>query len=268
MPARVDSNDSIAGIDRIDRIDILGIPFDSRTRASAADAAMELISAPGADVPFIVTPNPEIVRLAGKNPRLREAVLAAALVLPDGVGITLAARILGRPLAERTPGIDVAELVLERLAKIGGSVYLLGAKPGVAERAGARLCEKYSGLILAGARDGYFTDDAAVIADINAASPELLLVCLGSPKQELWAYDNRAALKTRLMACLGGSLDVFAGDVRRAPPVFRRLGLEWLYRLAREPRRIFRMAALPLFMLTVLREKIAPRGGGKKEARE
>ncbi|MDR2421613.1 MAG: WecB/TagA/CpsF family glycosyltransferase [Oscillospiraceae bacterium] len=247
------------------RADILGVSFDRLTREGAAEAALSIISARGAaggDAPYIVTPNPEIVWSARADPALRKAIASAALVLPDGVGITLAARILRMPPMERATGIDVAGLVFARLAGAGGSVYLLGARPGVAERAGARLAEAHPGLVIAGARDGYFEDSAPVLADIAAAAPDFLLICLGSPKQELWAYENRGRIGARLAACLGGALDVFSGDVRRAPPVFRKLGLEWLHRLLREPRRARRMAALPKFILAAARERVS-RGGRK-----
>jgi N-acetylglucosaminyldiphosphoundecaprenol N-acetyl-beta-D-mannosaminyltransferase len=243
------------------RVSVLGVAFDSLTPDGAAAAAMELIAAPHDGTPYIVTPNPEVVWSARTSPALRKAIGAASLVLPDGVGITLGARLLGTPLAGRAPGIDVAEKVIARLAGSGGSVYLLGAKPGVAEKAGEKLAEKYPGLVIAGARDGYFTEDSEAFDDINARSPDFLLICLGFPRQEIWAYNNRKRLGARLAACLGGTLDVFAGNVRRAPIVFRKLGLEWLYRLIREPWRARRMTALPKFMLAALRARIMPKRG-------
>jgi N-acetylglucosaminyldiphosphoundecaprenol N-acetyl-beta-D-mannosaminyltransferase len=250
------------------RADILGVTFDCLSRDGAAEAAMAIVASRrdgggDAPAPYIVTPNPEIVWNARTSPALRAAIASASLTLPDGVGIALAAKILGKPISERAPGIDVAERVFARLADTGGGVYLLGAKPGVAERAGERLAEKYPGLVISGWRHGYFDggDEDAVPAGIAAAAPDLLLVCLGSPRQELWAYDNRSRHGARLAMCLGGALDVFAGDIKRAPRVMRRLGLEWLYRLIREPRRVFRMAALPKFMLAAIRERVFPRRG-------
>jgi N-acetylglucosaminyldiphosphoundecaprenol N-acetyl-beta-D-mannosaminyltransferase len=255
------------------RVSVLGVAFDDLTPDGAAAAAMELIAAVGEETPYIVTPNPEVVWSARTSPALREAIGAASLVLPDGVGITLGAWLLGTPLKGRAPGIDVAEKVIARLAESGGSVYLLGAKPGVAEKAGEKLAEKYPGLVIAGARDGYFIEDDidntglqpgratrdSILDDISARSPDFLLICLGFPRQEIWAYNNRKRLGARLAACLGGTLDVFAGNVRRAPLVFRKLGLEWLYRLIREPWRARRMTALPKFMLAALRARVTQR---------
>jgi N-acetylglucosaminyldiphosphoundecaprenol N-acetyl-beta-D-mannosaminyltransferase len=179
------------------------------------------------------------------------------MVLPDGIGVILGARILGTPLCGgRVPGIDFASALLNNMAKSGGSVYLLGAKPGIAEEAGRKLAEKYPGLKISGASDGYFTDDEPVIEKINLSKPDVLLVCLGSPKQEYFMAGNLDCLEVKLCAGLGGSLDVFAGRAKRAPAVFQKLGLEWLYRLFREPRRIKRMLKLPLFIITLIGKRI------------
>ena len=142
------------------------------------------------------------------------------------------------------------------MAKCGGRVYLLGAKPGVAETAGERMKAQFPGLEICGTHDGYFQDDAPVIKDINALQPDLLLVCLGAPKQELWMHGNAAALKVGLMAGLGGSLDVFAGTVKRAPVFFQKLGLEWFYRLIKEPWRFKRMMKLPKFLFACIGKKL------------
>ena len=137
------------------------------------------------------------------------------------------------------------------MAGEGKSVFLLGAKPGVAERAAKNLAENYPGLLIAGTHDGYFNEDAPVVEAVNAASPDLLLVCLGAPKQEKWMRSNAAKLAVGLMIGAGGSLDVFAGTAERAPEGWQKAGLEWLYRLLKEPRRIGRMMKLPKFLLCV-----------------
>lgn len=236
------------------KIEILDIPFDNVTMDEAVDTAMELIAAKKAA--YVVTPNPEIVMAARENPALAEAVKQASLVLPDGIGIIYGGKILGTPLKERTPGIDFAARVMERLSRKGGSVFLFGAKPGVAELAGENLQSMFPGLVISGVSDGYFSDDTPIIEKINGASPDLLLVCLGSPKQEFWMEKNVANLSVGLMAGLGGSLDVFAGMVDRAPERWQKLGLEWLYRLLKEPRRIGRMMKLPKFVLCALKERV------------
>jgi len=237
------------------RIDVLGVGFDGVTVDEAVLRASGIIKSGGKT--YIVTPNPEIVWICRRNEALRDAINGAGFVLPDGIGIVMGARILGTPLlGGRVPGIDFAAALFYEIAKFGGSIFLLGSKPGVAEEAGQRLIEKYPGLVVAGVADGYFTDSEPIIEQINATNPDLLLVCLGAPKQELWMAENINRLNTRICAGLGGSLDVFAGRVKRAPVFFQKFGLEWFYRLVREPRRIKRMIKLPLFILAVMLKRI------------
>lgn len=236
------------------RIEILGVPFDSVTMTEAVDRAMALIEARQGG--YVVTPNPEIVMAARENAELLDAVEHAALVLPDGVGVIYGGKILGTPLKEKTPGIDFAAGVMERLAGKGGSVFLFGAKPGVAELAAQNLKQRFPGLAVAGTNDGYFSDDTPIVERINDAKPDLLLVCLGAPKQELWMQAHAGHLDVGLMAGLGGSLDVFAGVVERAPERWQKLGLEWLYRLLKEPSRAGRMMKLPKFVLCAVKERV------------
>ncbi len=236
------------------KIDVLGVSFDNVSMAEAIEQALELIRARSGR--YVVTPNPEIVMSAREDPALHRAVEQAALVLPDGVGVIYGAKILGTPLKEKTPGIDFATGVMEQLSRTGGSVFLFGAKPGVAEQAGVNLRERYPGLKIAGTHDGYFTEDAPIVEQINQARPDMLLVCLGSPKQELWMEQYAGKLQVGLMAGLGGSLDVFAGVVERAPERWQKLGLEWLYRLMKEPKRIGRMMKLPKFALCAVKERV------------
>lgn len=234
------------------RIDVLGVSFDDLTMDEAVEIALGFMQERRAC--YTCTPNPEIVMAAKGDAALRAALSGAELVLADGVGITKAAAMLGTPLKSRVPGIDFASNVISRLAERGGSVYLLGAKPLVAEAAAEKLTQTYPGIVIAGTNDGYFTDDAPVIEKINAASPDFLMVCLGSPKQELWMSANAGRLSCGLMAGLGGSLDVLAGNVQRAPETWRRLGLEWLYRVIKEPKRLGRVMKLPAFVLEAAAE--------------
>ncbi|HIS71867.1 MAG TPA: WecB/TagA/CpsF family glycosyltransferase [Candidatus Scatomorpha pullicola] len=234
------------------RIDVLGVSFDDLTMDEAVEIALGFMQERRAC--YACTPNPEIVMAAKGDAALRAALSGAELVLADGVGITKAAAMLGTPLKSRVPGIDFASNVISRLAERGGSVYLLGAKPLVAEAAADKLTQTYPGIVIAGTNDGYFTDEAPVIEKINAASPDFLMVCLGSPKQELWMSANAGRLSCGLMAGLGGSLDVLAGNVQRAPETWRRLGLEWLYRVIKEPKRLGRVMKLPAFVLEAAAE--------------
>lgn len=236
------------------RINVLGVGFDDLDMEEAAAAAMTLMERKNSA--YVVTPNPEIVMLCRENTELSKAVQEASLVLPDGIGIIYGAKILGTPLKQKTPGIDFAQKLFGLMSEKQMSVFLLGAKPGVAEMAEKNLKARYKGLRFVGTNDGYFTDDAPVIRKINAASPDLLMVCLGAPKQELWMQKNAPMLKTGLMAGLGGSLDVFAGVAERAPEKWQKLGLEWLYRLKSEPSRAGRMKSLPKYVFAVIGQRI------------
>lgn len=236
------------------KINVLNVLFNNVTRSEAVNIAMDFINKhTGA---YVVTPNPEIVMEAASNAQLKKALDNASLTLPDGIGIVYGAKILGTPLKEKVPGIDFASDLMKRLSEQKGSVYLLGAKPGIAEKAAVNLTNMYPGLVISGVSDGYFKDDCGIIEEINYLKPNLLLVCLGFPKQEIWMYEKREQLDVGLMAGLGGSLDVFAGVVTRAPVVWQNLGLEWLYRLIKQPSRLGRMLRLPLFLLCVIKKRV------------
>ena len=235
------------------RIDVLGVGFDNITMEEAVERGMALMRGEGAH--YVVTPNPEIVEVCRENEAAREAVNGAALVLPDGIGVIKGAAMLGTPLKERTPGVEFGDHIVERMAEEGLSLYLLGAKPGVAEKAAENLRGKYPGLVIAGTHDGYFQEDEPVVEDIRRSGADCVFVCLGAPKQEFWMAKNGPATGAHLLCGLGGSMDVFAGTVERAPKFWCDHGLEWFYRLCKEPKRIGRMMKLPLFLLHVRQEK-------------
>lgn len=235
------------------RINVLGVGFDNVTMEEAVDRGVELLQSPGAH--YVVTPNPEIVEVCRENLAARQAVNAADLVLPDGIGVVKGAKMLGTPLKAKVPGIEFAAGLMERMAAEGWSLYLLGAKPGVAEAAGENLAAKYPGLKIAGTHDGYFQEDGPVAEAIRQSGADCVFVCLGAPKQELWMAKHGEATGARLLCGLGGSLDVFAGVVERAPKFWSDHGLEWFYRLCKDPRRAGRMMKLPLFLVHVEKEK-------------
>lgn len=240
------------------RINVLGTGFDNLTREEAIDRAYALM--PEHRGAYVVTPNPEIVMLCRDDPDMAAAVDGADLVIPDGIGVIYGAKILGTPLKEKVPGIDFTTGLMQRMARDGRTAFLFGSKPGVAEAAAENLKKQIPGLLIAGTNDGYFKDDAPIIEKINAAKPDLLLVCLGAPKQEKWMHANREKLDVGLMIGAGGSLDVFAGVAERAPEKWQKAGLEWLYRLLKEPTRLGRMMKLPHFLLLVVGKKL---GGGR-----
>lgn len=235
------------------RIDVLGVGFDNLTMDEAVERGMSLLCSEGAH--YVVTPNPEIVEVCREDAAARAAVNGASLVLPDGIGVIKGAAMLGTPLKERTPGIEFAAHIVERMAEEGLSLYLLGAKPGVAEKAAENLKKQYPGLVIAGTHDGYFKEDGPVVEDIRQSGADCVFVCLGAPKQEFWMAKNGPATGAHLLCGLGGSLDVFAGTVERAPKFWCDHGLEWFYRLCKEPKRIGRMMKLPLFLVHVKQEK-------------
>ena len=235
------------------RINVLGVGFDNITVEQAVAEGVRLMDTPGAH--YAVTPNPEIVEVCRKDPEAMEAVNGADLVLADGIGVIYGAKILGTPLKGRVTGIGFAQELMGRMAENGKSLYLLGAKPGVAEKAARKLESQYPGLRIAGTHDGYFQEDAPMVQAIRDSGADVVFVCLGAPKQEKWMKKNGEATGARLLVGLGGCLDVFSGEVRRAPEAFQRLGLEWLYRLAKEPSRIGRMMKIPLFLVHAAGEK-------------
>lgn len=238
----------------MNKTNVLNVNFHNITMDEAVTAAFQSIEERSGK--YVVTPNPEIVMEAQVNEALARALQDAFLVLPDGIGVIYGARILGTPMQEKIPGIDFAVNLIKKLSAVNGSIYLFGAKPGVAELAGINLKNKFPNIIVAGTADGYFEDDQAIIEDINRTKPDLLLVCLGVPKQEIWMRENADKLDVGLMAGLGGSLDVFAGVVQRAPAAWQKLGLEWLYRLIKQPSRFKRMMRLPVFLMCVIKKRV------------
>lgn len=235
------------------RIDVLGVGFDDVTMAEALARGEAMLCGEGTH--YVVTPNPEIVEACRADAEAMAAVNGADLVLPDGIGVLYGAKILGTPLRERVPGIEFGTGMLERCAALGKRVYLLGAKPGVAETAAQKLCARFPGLCIAGTQDGYFTDDALAAAAIKESGADLAFICLGAPKQELFMARHGAETGAKLLLGLGGSLDVFAGVAQRAPEFYCKHNLEWLYRLMKNPSRFGRMLKLPLFLVHTVAAK-------------
>lgn len=237
------------------KIEILGVNVDSITFEDAVNTAESLLKAEG--VSTIFTPNPEIIMCAKEDDEMRKILNSADLCTADGIGVVYASKILKKPVPERVAGFDLTCALLERMAKTDDGVFLLGAKPGVAELAKANMEEKYPGIKIVGTHDGYFKaeDEDGIVKEINSSNAKLLLVCLGAPKQEKWIAKHQNNLKVSLCMGVGGTLDVFAGVAKRAPGIFVKLNLEWAYRLLKNPSRIGRFAALPKFALEVLKKK-------------
>ena len=238
------------------QIKILGVAIDDVTEAEALERVAELIAAGGAH--HIVTVNPEFVMEARRNPAFRQVLARADLATPDGFGLLLVARRRGTPFRGRVTGVALTEQIAASAARRGWSLFLLGAAPGVAERAADALRRANPGLRIAGCHAGSPrpADEPAIRSIVAAARPDVLLVAYGHPAQDLWIARNQPALGVPVAIGVGGVFDYLAGVVPRAPAWMRRLGLEWLYRLIRQPWRWRRIVeAVPLFLWAAARER-------------
>ena len=233
------------------RTKILNVPFDTYTLDEAAKKVVELMDSPRQHM--VCTPNPEIVMEAQKNLVLMNILKSADIVTPDGIGVVWASKYSETKLKERVSGYDLILKVFDKIKYTDHTVYFFGGEPGVAEKAVKNVRKKYQGIKIIGFADGYFDEakERAIIKEINSLKPTLLLVGLGSPKQEQWIYDNLRLTGAKVSIGIGGCFDVMSGKIKRAPDIFRKLGLEWFYRLITQPTRIKRMLKLPLFVLTV-----------------
>ncbi len=236
----------------MERVNILGVKVHRVGIKKAADTIFSFLSQDKCRKVF--TPNSEIIMAGYKDKEFADILNSADLLTADGIGVVKAAQILKRPVPERAAGFDIACRLLEMVAKSEHSLFLFGGKPGVAEKAEEELLKKYPGLKIKGTRNGYFKPEETdeIIEDINASGADLLFVCLGAPKQEYWIHENADKLKVKAALGIGGSLDVFAGVVERAPEFYCQHGLEWFYRLMKEPWRAKRMMSLPKFAIKVI----------------
>ena len=238
---------------------VLGVRVDRLSQRQALDSIEQIIvqwrASDRAQVcQQIVTVNPEFVMNAQRNKDFRTAINAAALIVADGVGVVWATRYLGRPVPERVTGTDLLPELAQRCDAAGYRLYLLGAAPGIAEAAGARLQELAPGLVIAGTYAGSPApnEEEEIIERVRVAHADVLCVAYGAPAQDLWIWRNLARLPVAVAIGVGGAYDFLSGRQQRAPVFLRKLGLEWLYRLYREPWRWRRMLALPRFAMRVI----------------
>lgn len=237
-------------------VDVLGIPVDAVTMAEAVEKVGRFIEEGGKHVIF--TPNAEIIMQAQRDPELKDILKNADMLTADGAGVVLASGMLGNRLPEKVSGVDLVQEIFRTFASKGLRCFLFGARPGVAEEAAVNIIKDNPGIVVAGCRNGYFSDEECdeIIAEINKSAPDILLVALGAPKQEKWISKHLDKLDVKVCIGVGGTLDVLSGKVRLAPEFFRKSGLEWFYRLCREPRRAKRMLDLPRFMLRVIQARL------------
>lgn len=235
---------------------ILGIPVHAYTM----DESVALLSEKTAahERCFVVTANAEIIMMAQEDAEYRRLLLEDTdIILPDGAGTVWAGNYLGYTVKERVAGYDLYVRLLEESAARGFKVFFLGGTPGVAEAAAEEGRRRWPELQVVGCRDGYFKpeEEDAIVAEINASGADILFAALGAPKQEKWLQRHAKALKPYLLMGIGGSFDVLAGKVKRAPKWMQEARLEWFYRLCKQPKRFVRMLALPKFVLAVRRER-------------
>lgn len=238
---------------------ILGCKLDAIDSGQATDAILRYArEGTGAQV---VTLGTEMVVHAQSDEKYRGVVNASALSLCDTVGLLAVARSRGAKLRERVAGVELIEHVCARAAKENLPVFLLGGAPGIAERAADALRSRHPGLLVAGTRDGYFRDDESpeVAAAIRAGGARILFAGMGFPRQEFWLSQYLVQTGCGVGIGVGGSFDVISGNVRRAPELWRKAHLEWLYRLLKEPQRWRRQLALPYFVLLVAGENVRNR---------
>lgn len=243
-------------------VDLLSVPVHQTDMAGALQKVEQFVSEHSPHM--VVTSDTSAVVRAQRDAELHDILLHADLVTPDGMGVVWAAKVLGLPLWERVSGIDLMQHICELAAAKGYSIYLLGAAPGVADAAAEELKARHPGLTICAAQHGYFSaaEEPGIVRAIAACKPDILFVAMGIPKQEKWIRRHLGELGVSVAIGVGGSFDVIAGRVRRAPPWMRSAGLEWLYRTAREPRRIPRLLAIPRLVWMALREAVAARRKG------
>ncbi len=236
------------------KVNILDVCVDKITLSQALSEIENAIVNPR-QKPFVVfTPNSEIIMNAQSDSSLMDALHNADMLIPDGIGVVKAAKILGDEIPQRVAGYDLTMALLKEGNEKPYSFFIFGGKPGVAQTAKDNLHKSYPDINIAGLRNGYFSEDENddIINEINLSGSDVLLVALGAPKQEKWITDNIDKLKVKVCIGIGGSVDVIAGVTNRAPDIFIKLNLEWLYRIAKQPSRWGRALALPKFALTVL----------------
>ena len=236
------------------KVSVLGVTFDNKTKEAFLKELMARIDHKKKS--FVVTANPEIVMYAKKDPNYMSLIKEADYVIADGIGIIKGSKILGTPIVERVAGYDLMLALLEEANQQGSRVYLLGAKEDVLQSTVAKVKKLYPSINLVGSRNGYFDfSDSAVIEAVQATQPDIVFVAIGYPKQEQWIHQYMRTASKGLLMGVGGSFDVLSGKSKRAPKIFIKLNIEWLYRLIKQPFRIKRMMALPRFLREVKNEK-------------
>ena len=234
-------------------VELLGFNIDNYSFEEAVVRAKNMID--GHKVSQVVTINPEMFQCAEKDADFANIIKEAEMVIPDGVGVKIALKLTGKK-ADRIPGIDFAKRLLIEASKSDIPTAIIGAKEEIITKAVENLKKEIKGLNIVYYHNGYFDNSEEILSKLKVKSPKLILVALGSPKQEVFIYNAKKVLNPALMIGIGGSLDVWSGNVKRAPKIFQIFGLEWLYRTITQPSRFKRIfPALPLFLIKVINYK-------------
>lgn len=233
-------------------VNILGVEFDNVTMDQAVEIGLSLFDREAKS--SVYTPNPEIVMAAYEDITLQRRLNEGALCIPDGIGVVIGSKIIGKPLKERVAGYDFTRNLFNHLKDTDKTVYFYGSKPGVAELAAKKIEEEFKGIKIVGISNGYEKDMDMLMDKINKAKPDLLLVGLGAPRQEEWISTYMDRIDSKVFIGVGGSFDGFSGTVKRSPDIFIKLNIEWFHRLITQPSRWRRMLQLPRFIVKMLVE--------------
>ena len=225
-------------------VNLFGLKIDDISLLRATTLARTSLR--GGEGRIFFTPNLEMLEMARKNGEIRDLLNSASVLLPDGDGVLLTSRLMKTPIKNKVTGIDFGESLMDLAQKEGKSIFLLGGKVGVAKKAAKNLLIKYPNLKICGIHSGYFQAEAEceIVSKIKGANPDILIVCMGFPRQEKFVVKHKSEFESiKVVACLGGALDIWSGRKKRAPKFIRNAHLEWLWRTAIEPKRVRRLFA-------------------------
>lgn len=244
----------------IKKLEILGTRIDNYSMSEALNLCEDKIKS--CEKFIVYTPNTEIIMMCHRDEEFRKLINSSDINVADGVGVILASKIKKKKLKEKVAGYELSVNLLKTASRNRLKLYIVGGKPGVAEKACSNISDEYPGVEISGWHDGYFKgthlgcenhpEELEIIKDINEKKPDILFVGLGAKKQELWISKNADKIDSKVIIGNGGTTDVIAGNVKRAPEFFVKFGLEWFYRLIKEPKRIKRQILLPQFLIKIV----------------
>jgi len=245
-----------------DTITILGVPIDRITRDEAGIITEDLIKKSNKSCKMIFAPNVEFIMMAQKDEEFFQLLKQSSLSTPDSIGVIIGAKLQKKSFKERIPGQSYFRKIIELSNEKGYSIYLLGGKPGIPEKAKENLKKQFPNVNIVGTHHGYFdeNEEKEVIKEINNLQPNVLFVALGAPRQEKWIKSHQHELKVDVATGQGGTYDYEAGRIKRAPVFIQKIGMEWLWRLIREPKRIKRQIVLPVYLVKILFAKDKTKG--------